>query len=310
VHPPGTPIHSDKTPPVSASAGRARRACLRCGESDGIPDESPLWPAGWRCPTCGFGHATKNGFVQLAPDLDDVNEGFDLASYDGLSAIEDDHFWFKTRNEMISWLVQRVAAQVGHALEIGCGTGYLLLALREALPSARSRAARDSGLCDALDLVGAFDVLEHILDDRRVLDEIHRMLRPGGVLIATVPQHLWLWSAADEVAHHQRRYKVGELANKARNAGFNIQYQTSFAALTLSVLAASRLRSRLSKRGDSTESLDIETNVPRRLNAALKYVFRGEHVLRRLGLPLPLGGSQVIVRQSRTPSPPRTDCCK
>jgi SAM-dependent methyltransferase len=258
--------------------------------------------------------------VQLAPDLDEVDEGFDLASYDGLRAIEDDHFWFKTRNEMIGWLVQRFAAQAGNALEIGCGTGYVLFALREALPSARLSGselhslgllharrrhgdavelfqmdARHSGLCDALDLVGAFDVLEHIPDDGLVLGEIHRMLKPGGVLIATVPQHPWLWSVSDEVAHHQRRYRLSELADKASKAGFKIRYQTSFAALTLPLMAASRLGSRLSKRRDSTESLDVETHVPRRLNTALKYVFRGEHLLRRLGLPLPLGGSQVIV---------------
>src|SRR5690242_20760003 len=97
---------SDITRPTPASHGRASRACPRCGASDGIGDGSPLWPMGWCCPSCGFRHSSRNGFVQLAPDLDDVNEGFDVASYDGLSAIEDDHFWFKTRNELIGWLVQ------------------------------------------------------------------------------------------------------------------------------------------------------------------------------------------------------------
>ena len=175
-----------------------------------------------------------NGFVQLAPELDDVDEGFDLASFDRLREIEDDHFWFTTRNEMIVWLVERFAAQGGRALEIGCGTGYVLFAFRRALSSARLAGselhslglvharqrhgqaielvqmdARHIGLSGALDLVGAFDVLEHIADDHRVLDEFYRVLKPGGVLIATVPQHPSLWSAADEVAHHQRRYRIG-----------------------------------------------------------------------------------------------------
>jgi len=299
---------------------RPRRACPKCSADNEIAERSSLWPAGWRCPICGFEHAARNGFVQLAPDLDDVDEGFDLASYARLGDIEDDHFWFVTRNEMIAWLVRRFAAQTGRALEIGCGTGYVLFALRKALPSAQLSGselhslglayarqrhgqaielfqmdARHSGLSDVLDLIGAFDVLEHIADDRRVLDEIYRMLRPGGVLIATVPQHPWLWSRSDEVAHHQRRYRVGELANKARHAGFSIRYQSSFAALTLPLMAASRLRSRLSNRGDSTESLDVETKVSPHLNTALRLCLRSEHMLRRLGLPLPLGGSQVVV---------------
>jgi SAM-dependent methyltransferase len=304
----------------SNKISRPKRICPNCDRTEAIADTAPLWPTGWCCPACGFAHAARNGFVRLAPDLDDVDEGFQLASYDELSEIEDGHFWFTTRNEMIIWLVQRFAPRASRALEIGCGTGYVLFALRKALPSAQLSGgefhslgllharqrhgnavelfqmdARQSGILNALDLVGAFDVLEHIADDRLVLAEIFRMLKPGGVLIATVPQHPWLWSASDEVAHHERRYKIGELANKARNVGFRIRYQSSFAALTLPLMAASRLRSRLSKRGHSMESLDIETKVPPGLNAGLRVLFRTEHMLRRLGLPLPLGGSQVVV---------------
>lgn len=315
-----TPADSNSVPLPSALSRYPRRICPECGSNEDLAESSPLWPAAWRCAACGFGHTIRNGFVQLAPDLDDVDEGFDLSSFTKLSDIEDGHFWFTTRNEMIAWLVRRYAARAGRALEIGCGTGYVLFALRGALPSARLSGselhslglvharrrhgeavelfqmdARHSGLSDALDLVGAFDVLEHIADDQRVLNEIHRMLRPGGILIATVPQHPWLWSAADEIAHHQRRYKVGELARKARDAGFTIRYQSSFASVTLPFMAASRLRSRLSKRADEAEGLDAETKVPPRVNAALRLFLRAEHMLRRLGLPLPLGGSQVVV---------------
>lgn len=313
-------IDSTPRPPPAASPGHPRRTCPKCGSSQEITESAPLWPPGWRCPACGFGHADRNGFVQLAPDLDDADEGFDLASYDRLGDIEDGHFWFTTRNEMILWLVRRFAADAYRALEIGCGTGYVLFALRGALPTARLSGselhslglvharrrhgqavelfqmdARHSGLSDALDLVGAFDVLEHIADDHRVLNEVHRMLRPGGVLIATVPQHPWLWSASDEVAHHRRRYKIGELASKARDAGLTVRYQSSFASVTLPLMAVSRLRWRLSKRAGSTEGLDVETKVPPHLNAALRLFLRAEHMLRRLGLPLPLGGSQVVV---------------
>jgi SAM-dependent methyltransferase len=224
---------------------------------------------------------------------------------------------------LIDWLVRRHVTEAKRVLEIGCGTGFVLFALRKALPAVRiagselhSRGlkfarhrhghrvelfqmdARRSNLADAIDVIGAFDVLEHIPDDEGVLAEIHRMLRPGGRLIATVPQHPWLWSASDEIAHHQRRYRTGELAAKARRAGFRILYQSSFATFALPLMVVSRMRSRRS--GDNVsaaDSLEVETRVPWLLNAALRIVFRAEHAVRRLGLPLPLGGSQVLVAE-------------
>jgi len=37
--------------------------------------------------------------------------------------------------------------------------------------------------------VGAFDVLEHIKEDEIALGQIHKALRPSGVMLLTVPQH-------------------------------------------------------------------------------------------------------------------------
>src|SRR5262249_34989049 len=118
------------------SVRRPRRLCPKCATDEEITQSSPLWPDGWRCSACGFAHSARDGFVQLAPDLDDGDEGCALESYVGLRAIEDGHFWFTTRNEMITWLVQRFAAHAGRVMEIGCGTGFVLFALRKALPSA------------------------------------------------------------------------------------------------------------------------------------------------------------------------------
>ena len=257
--------------------------------------------------------------MRLAPDLDEVDEGFALGSYQVLRETEEGHFWFSTRNELIGWLVRRFAAHARHVLEIGCGTGYVLYALRDVLPGAaiagselhsrglkhaRTRHqeqvellqmdARHCGLSDAIDFVGAFDVLEHIPDDEGALSEVHRMLKPGGVLIATVPQHPWLWSAVDEIAHHQRRYTVGELATKARNAGLHVLYQSSFATLAFPLMAIDRWR--MQKGANASASA---ARLPRRLNMALTALFRVEHVLRRMRLPLPFGGSQVLVAVKR-----------
>jgi len=225
------------------------RLCRSCGAPSAIGERDALWPPAWHCAECGYAAPTADGISLLAPAQDQENEGFDLKSFDLLAKVEAEHFWFVARNELICWLVRRFAANARRVVEIGCGTGFTLYALREALPEAQIAGgelhsaglaiaskrhgdavellqmdARDSGLVGAVDLVGAFDVLEHIADDGAALRGIAGMLRPGGTLIATVPQHPWLWSTADEVAHHQRRYRPRELADKATAAGFEPVY--------------------------------------------------------------------------------------
>lgn len=299
---------------------RGCRLCPRCESSDGVDEHSPLWPKDWQCNDCGFAFQHGDGFVRLAPELDEVDEGFSLDSFAELAAVEDGHFWFTTRNALIAWLVRRYAPDARRVLEVGCGTGFTTYALREALPTAtitgselHSRGlaharkrhgdsvefiqmdARRVRLRSALDLVGAFDVLEHIADDQSVIAQIEQALKPGGVLIATVPQHPWLWSAADDLAHHQRRYRRGELAAKLRERGLHILYQTSFAALILPLLVVARLRARKTQDDQSREMVEAETRPSRVVNAALTGLFSAEHGLRRIGMPLPIGGSQVLV---------------
>src|SRR5205085_11939785 len=119
----------------------------------------------------------------------------DLESLDVLTRFSEGHFWFESRNELIRWLVRQYASRARRVLEIGCGTGFVLSALRQALPAAQvsgselhSRGlvaarqrlgrtveliqmdARHCHLREALDLVGAFDVLEHIAEDSDALE--------------------------------------------------------------------------------------------------------------------------------------------
>lgn len=304
------------------SGGPARRLCPACGAADTIDAGGRLWPDDWRCPACGTGLVATDRLVRLAPELDEVDDGFALDSFAQLAVIEDGHFWFAPRNTLITWLVRRHAPNARRVLEIGCGTGFTLRALRAALPNAAITAselhsqglaharkrhpagveflqmdARRVGLEAALDLVGAFDVLEHIEDDRGVISQIRQALKPGGVLIATVPQHPWLWSAADDIAHHKRRYGRRELDTKLADAGLRVLYQTSFATLTLPLLAAARMRARGPSKVHARAAINGETRPPRIANAALTRLFEAEHALRRIGLPLPFGGSQVVVAE-------------
>ena len=152
-------------------------------------------------------------------------------------------FWFRVRNRLITDLVRRYFPTAERVLEIGCGTGYVLQALRTALPqscllgseiyanglpyAARRLGpevklfqmdARDIPYATEFDLICAFDVLEHVAEDERVLHELYRALRPGGGVLLSVPQHQFLWSKSDEISLHKRRYRRGELESKCRKA--------------------------------------------------------------------------------------------
>mgnify|MGYP000701072888 CR=1 FL=1 len=303
------------------TVGQPRRFCPHCRSASTISAGEALWPAGWSCRGCGTALASANGFTQLAPDLDDVDEGFDREAFRLLAPLEVKHFWFVSRNELLGWLVGRHAASARRVLEVGTGTGFVLKALRDALPratiagselhtqgllTARERYgdsvelfqmdARRSHIAGALDLIGAFDVLEHIPEDEAVLAEFHRMLAPSGILIATVPQHPWMWSTTDDLAHHQRRYRVGELARKARAAGFEVLHASSFTTLAFPLMVASRLIAR-AKTVPRTleEQTQAELVMSPLANSLMLTLARFEHRLRRLGMPMPFGGSQFVV---------------
>ena len=61
------------------------------------------------------------------------------------------------------------------------------------------------------DLVCAFDVIEHVEDDRRLFSELGRVLKDDGVLICSVPLHAKLWTEFDDWVGHARRYEPADL---------------------------------------------------------------------------------------------------
>src|SRR5206468_7025117 len=73
------------------------------------------------------------------------------------------------------------------------------------------------------DLIGAFDVIEHIDDDRAALASIAMRLKPGGKLVITVPAHPWMWSAHDVVNHHKRRYSKSTLRSLVQGSPLRLE---------------------------------------------------------------------------------------
>lgn len=236
-----------------------------------------------------------------------------LESFELLEELEPRSFWFRSRNRLIVWALQEYFPHASSLLEVGCGTGFVLDGIRRARPEleltgaelyedglevARRRLpdvrllqldAREMPFEEEFDVVGAFDVLEHIPEDERALAGMFRATRRGGGLLVTVPQHPRLWSGFDDYSRHQRRYTRAELVAKIDRAGFVVRRATSFVSFLLPALWLARVR----QRGRRYDPLaDYRTG--RALDRALERVMDFERALVRSGLSFPVGSSLLV----------------
>jgi SAM-dependent methyltransferase len=286
------------------------RACGVCASTNCDSD--------WSCGDCGNLPDVVAGFPAFAPELAAGNDGFREEFFAGLADLEAESWWFRARNELITWALRNDLPDSRSLLEIGCGTGYVLSGIHAARPEiqlagseifsaglafAATRVpsaafyqidARNIPFRDEFDVIGAFDVLEHIEDDVAVIEQVAKALRPGGGLLATVPQHPALWSAQDVHASHVRRYTARDLRRKVEAAGFEIVRLTSFVSLLLPMMFASRLRIGQG-RGPAEFDPVEELRQPRALDRIFRVVMRIERGMIRRGIALPAGGSLLLV---------------
>ncbi len=238
--------------------------------------------------------------------------GFRPELFENLFESEAGSFWFRSRNRFIIWALGKYFPDAASMLEVGCGTGFVLNGIREAFPKlklsgselyaeglhfAQQRLpevdfkqldARALPFAQAYDVIGAFDVLEHIQEDELVLSELFKAAKQG--IVITVPQHGFLWSAVDELACHKRRYSAAELKEKVEKAGFRIVRMTSFVSFLLPLMVLSRYKKRSAKDVDQSEF-----NLPETINSLFERTIDLERQLVKAGLNLPLGGSILLV---------------
>lgn len=234
-----------------------------------------------------------------------------------LAQAESGFWWFQSRNELILWSLKKFSPAFKSLLEIGCGSGFVLQEIGRNYPKAQLTGAEyfEEGLVHArkrvpqaqfeqldatqmsqrevFDVIGAFDVIEHIKDDCLVLRNLNRALKSGGRLFITVPQHRWLWSTIDEKAGHFRRYSFQELKKKVGEAGFEVEYSTSF----VSFLAPLMWLSRLKAPNPDCDPM-AEFKIPPFINLLLRAVMKVEFLLIRFGLRVPFGGSRLLVAKA------------
>src|SRR6185369_16546363 len=130
------------------------------------------------------------------------------------------------------------------------------------------------------DLIGAFDVIEHIDDDRAAVASIASRLKPGGKFVMTVPAHQWMWSAHDAVNHHKRRYSRSSLRRLIEGSPLKLDRVGYFNSLLFPVAVAERMASKAVGKDNADLGLP-----PALLNSALKRAFAAErHLIGRVPL--------------------------
>lgn len=237
--------------------------------------------------------------------------------YETMAELDQRHWWYRARREVIAALIRRVAPPPRDAqvLEIGCGTGHNLAMLGEfghvegLELDERARSVAEGRLGRSVmsaplpelagvpqrhyDLIGAFDVIEHIDDDRAALQSIAERLKADGKLVLTVPAHPWMWSAHDVVNHHRRRYSKRALRELIEGSPLRLHALGYFNSLLFPLALAERLSSRL--RGKDEADLSLP---PAPINSALERIFAAErHLIGRW--PLPPGLSLFAVASAR-----------
>jgi len=283
------------------------KICLQC--------KIPTTTFYLQCSACNWQAKNWQDHLIFSPELLQVTEQFfNKNEFKNLYKLESTHFWFRARNQLILWTISRYFSHIKNFLEIGCGTGYVISAIQKKLPKLELFAAdvfqeslpfvkrrigeeatifqmdaRNIPFVDEFDLIGAFDVLEHIAEDELVLQQLYQAIKPGGGVILTVPQHPRLWSAIDIAACHVRRYTKNELSDKLIKNGFKIIFSTSFNTFLLPMMLLSRyLQRKMIKQ-------EMETHSNKWMNELLNQILNFERVWIKLGIHFNVGGSRLVV---------------
>ncbi len=221
-----------------------------------------------------------------------------------------DYWWYVARGDLLrSVLVERMG-QVTTMLDVGSADGPSVRWLdgfgHRVMLDIDPSGLEPGGVCGSalqlpfadsvFDVVCAFDVVEHCEPESTSLNEMVRVLKPGGRLMISVPAYQWAWTEFDEAAGHHRRYTRKRAEAAVRAAGLRVDRATYVFAGVFPFFAAERLMRRVTRRVGETKSVEQAAalpQVPRTLERLFLWLSAREaKALQRRNLPF---GSSVVV---------------
>ena len=192
--------------------------------------------------------------------------------YEEYFYLEREHWWFKARNQILDIHINSLLKKKDknyRILNIGAGTGYTSEILSkygevksiEFNEKCREIVMEKTNLSieygdirelnfdtESFDIVTAFDVIEHIDDDRKAFEEVFRVTKKNGLIITSVPAFNFLWSDHDEINHHYRRYTKKTFNLLSADLNLKKIYSSYFNFFLFPLICLIRIFSRFKKK--------------------------------------------------------------
>lgn len=233
--------------------------------------------------------------------------------YKDLYQLEDAHWWHRAKRLYAMTILRSAINKFPlRILDVGCGTGKNVEVFRafgttegidiapEAIAYCRKRGINAVRIGDAVntkypnhsfDAVLLFDILEHA-DDHAVLKEMHRIVKPGGLILMTVPAYTWLWSRWDDVLHHKRRYTAKSLRHVLVQHYFSVvKISFLFSFLVFPALCIRFVKKLLYKNKFYPSDFVLSAPI---INTLLFFLCQGELAILKYG-SIPFGTSIIAI---------------
>ena len=266
--------------------------------------------------------ATAGPVKQVKPDFHPPPT-MDQAYFKDYYHLEREHWWFLVRRkilaERINTLLNR-PRQI-HSLNVGAATGTtsdMLMEFGEVMsieydeeccrftqgflqtPIIQGSILELPFEDNQYDLVTAFDVIEHVEDHRKAVEELWRVCKPGGHIAITVPAFQFLWGPHDEINHHFRRYTHSQLLQLLEPLKGKVIYSTYYNSFLFFPIAAFRLLVKFlhtlsGKKEQPPARSDHEVlGIHGWINRLLSGIFHLDYYWLKAGLRFPAGVSIMI----------------
>lgn len=216
------------------------------------------------------------------------------------AAMEDGHWWFLARRDILEAMLAECSRRgaTGSVIDVGCGTGgntarfaqtHLAVGVE---PSAEAvRLARErfpsllfvEGLAPdavteqaaAADVFVLSDVLEHVKEDRQLVEQLVGAAKVGAFFIITVPANEKLWTEHDVSHGHFRRYSLDSFTQLWRGIGVETMLLSYFNSRLLPLVYLVRKWERWTGRATGEPGTDLRLPQPR-VNSILRGIFSGD----------------------------------